>query len=287
MSASSDQASTWSAEKTLASPPVALTSVFSHSKSSRAPGVSGSAYTACLIGIAPSCWSRRQVRTRRFEGCDGSWWTKSSQRRAVWWSGWCPVGVWAYGHRRCGCRKVLDAVTFVSEYMTDVTTVNEDVYAQWCSCGGVLLGVVLAAAQQPANPRQQPGAAITMFAPEQHDLYDGHYLISANRIHMVGGLNDPAGWDHMDNEARTVKPVPGTAEIDINDLTNTGTFEARLKIPEGDLVLAVDKFPRVQSMPERRHRWISARARTDQGAATTTGRRRSSTSPAGDTGTRR
>ena len=32
------------------------------------------------------------------------------------------------------------------------------------------------------------------------------------------------------------------AEIDVNDLTNTGKSEARLKIPEGDLVLAIDKF---------------------------------------------
>ena len=75
-----------------------------------------------------------------------------------------------------------------------------------------IAGVVAAwtvAAQQPANPRQQPGATITMFAPEQHDLYDGHYVLSANRIHMVGGLNDPVGWDHMDNEAKTVKPVSG------------------------------------------------------------------------------
>jgi predicted DNA binding CopG/RHH family protein len=66
-------------------------------------------------------------------------------------------------------------------------------------------------AQQP-NPRQQPGAAVTMYAPEQHDLYDGHYILSANRIHMVGGLNDPVGWDHMDNDAKTVKPVAGTAD---------------------------------------------------------------------------
>ncbi len=81
-------------------------------------------------------------------------------------------------------------------------------------------------AQQPAaNPRQQPGAPITLYAPEQHDLYDGHFVLSANRVYMVGGLNDPVGWDHMDNEAKTVKPVSGTAEIDVNDLTNTGKFE--------------------------------------------------------------
>ena len=38
-----------------------------------------------------------------------------------------------------------------------------------------------------------------MFAPEQHDLYDGLFNISASRIHMVGRLNDPPGWDHLDN----------------------------------------------------------------------------------------
>ena len=97
------------------------------------------------------------------------------------------------------------------------------------------------AARQP-NPRQQPGAQVTMFAPEQHDLYDGHYVLSANRIYMVGGLNDAPGWDHLDNDAVNVKPVAGTVEIDVDELKNTGKFEARLKIPEGDLVLAMDRF---------------------------------------------
>ena len=114
--------------------------------------------------------------------------------------------------------------------------------------GGVIVvaaGFIMAAnidAQQPPNPRQQPGAPITIFAPEQHDLYDGHFVISANRVYMVGSLNDPPGWNHMDNEAKTVKPVSGTAEIDVDEIKNTGRFEARLKIPEGDLVLAIDRF---------------------------------------------
>jgi hypothetical protein len=102
--------------------------------------------------------------------------------------------------------------------------------------GAALLG------QQTANPRQQPGATVHIFAPEQHDLYDGRFVISANRIHMVGGLNDPDGWDHMDNEARNVRPVGGTAEIDVDEIRNTGTFEARLRIPEGDLVIALDRW---------------------------------------------
>ena len=102
------------------------------------------------------------------------------------------------------------------------------------------LGVALAARQ--ATPRQQPGAMITMFAPEQHDLYDGHFVLSAGRIHMVGGLNDADGWDHLDNDAKTVRPVGGTAEIDVDEIGNTGTFRAALTIPEGAFVLTMDRF---------------------------------------------
>jgi hypothetical protein len=107
---------------------------------------------------------------------------------------------------------------------------------------GLLCGAVAVVAQQPANPRQQPGAMIHMFAPDQHDLYDGRFVISANRIYMVGGLNDPEGWDHLDNDAKTVKPVSGTAEIDVDEIRNTGTFVATLTIPEGRLVMSIDRW---------------------------------------------
>jgi len=105
----------------------------------------------------------------------------------------------------------------------------------------LVLSSAVAARQQP-NPRQQPGAMVTLFAPEQHDLYDGRFVIAANRIYMVGGLNDAPGWDHLDNDAKNVRPVSGTAEIDVNEIQNTGKFEARLKIAEGDLVLAMDRW---------------------------------------------
>jgi hypothetical protein len=106
----------------------------------------------------------------------------------------------------------------------------------------ILLAVAAGVAAQQPNPRQQPGATVTMYAPDQHDLYDGRFVISANRVYMVGSLNDPPGWNHMDNEAKTVKPVSGTAEMNVDEIKNTGTFETKLKIPEGDLVLAIDRF---------------------------------------------
>jgi hypothetical protein len=43
------------------------------------------------------------------------------------------------------------------------------------SASAAMIAWTVAAQQQQPNPRQQPGAMITMYAPEQHDLDDGHY----------------------------------------------------------------------------------------------------------------
>ncbi|MBI4160982.1 MAG: hypothetical protein HY509_00870 [Acidobacteria bacterium] len=93
-----------------------------------------------------------------------------------------------------------------------------------------------------ATARQQPGAEITLYAPEQHDLYDGHFVLTAKRVFQVGGLGDPPGWDHMGNDASNVRPVEGEVEIDVNEIEDTGRFLARLQVPEGELVLEFDRF---------------------------------------------
>jgi hypothetical protein len=97
-------------------------------------------------------------------------------------------------------------------------------------------------AHAQAGPRSQPGTKMGIYTPEQHDLYDGHFVLRASRIYQVGRLNDPPGWDHMDNEAKTVHSVEGSVEIDVDEINNRGSFVARLKIPEGDLVIEMDRF---------------------------------------------
>ena len=74
----------------------------------------------------------------------------------------------------------------------------------WIAVLAVLLGS--AAGAQQADPRQQPGAPITVYAPEQHDLYDGRFVISAGGIHMVGSVNDAPGWDHYGQRRRDSAP---------------------------------------------------------------------------------
>ena len=92
------------------------------------------------------------------------------------------------------------------------------------------------------GPRSQPGTKMGIYAPEQHDLYDGHFMLKAGRIHQVGRLDDAPGWDHIDNDAKGVHPVGGTVEIDVDEIKNTGKFIARLAVPEGNLVIEMDRF---------------------------------------------
>ena len=156
---------------------------------------------------------------------------------------------------------------------------------RWPVIGAMMIGVSMLA-QQP-NPRQQPSAPITIYAPEQHDLYDGIFNISASRIYMVGSVSDPPGWDHIDNGAATVKPVGGVVNINVNEIQNSGTFEAALKIPEGDLVLAIDRFNEFAACQNAGTSPTCTSTAATRAAATTTGRRRSSISPGGASATRR
>lgn len=106
----------------------------------------------------------------------------------------------------------------------------------------LVLGLAGTAARGQAGPRSQPGTRMGIYTPEQHDLYDGKFRLTAGRVHQAGRLNDPPGWDHMDNQAERVHPVEGTVEIDVDEIANTGTFIAKLKVPEGDLVIEMERF---------------------------------------------
>ena len=100
-----------------------------------------------------------------------------------------------------------------------------------------------ATAQEPERgPRTQPGTAMGLYEPGQHDLYDGKFVISGARIYQVGTLNDESPWDHMGNDGKTLRPVGGTAEIDVDEIANTGTFQAELELPEGKYVINLEEI---------------------------------------------
>ena len=95
---------------------------------------------------------------------------------------------------------------------------------------------------EAAGPRSQPGTEMSIYSPEQHDRYSGRFILGAGRIYQVGTLEDPPGWDHMGNDATNVRPVEGSVQIDVDEVENTGSFVARLTVPEGELLLEIQRF---------------------------------------------
>jgi len=92
------------------------------------------------------------------------------------------------------------------------------------------------------GPRTQPGTAMGIYAPEQHPLYDGHFVVSGARIFQAGTLSDESPWDHMGDDAANVRAVDGTVAFDVNEIDNTGSFRADLELPEGHYVIELDEF---------------------------------------------
>jgi len=98
------------------------------------------------------------------------------------------------------------------------------------------------ATQTAPGPRSQPGASMTIYAPQQHPLYDGRFSIRAGGIYQVGTLKDQSPWDHMGDDGANVRRVGGSVAFDVNDIDNTGTFRADLELPEGRYVIVLDRF---------------------------------------------
>lgn len=112
-----------------------------------------------------------------------------------------------------------------------------------------LIGLATACGQMPGDeaatvrgPRSQPGAEMTLYAPEQHELYDGRFVISGQRIYHVGRLNDVSPWDHLGDDASDLRLVGGEISFDVNEIDNTGIFRADLQLPEGNYVVEIDRF---------------------------------------------
>lgn len=105
-----------------------------------------------------------------------------------------------------------------------------------------LLASSHAIAQSDRGPRTQPGAEMDVYAPAQHELYDGKFKIEGTRIFQVGTLDDSSPWDHMGDDSTNLRPVHGTAVIDVDEIANSGTFRAELELPEGHYVVVLDRI---------------------------------------------
>jgi hypothetical protein len=108
------------------------------------------------------------------------------------------------------------------------------------STASVLLTMVVGA-QEPRGPRSQPNAAMSLYAPSQHELYDGRFAIRGARVYQAGTLGDRSPWDHMGDDGKNLRSVGGEISLDVDEIDNTGTFRAELELPEGRYVVELDR----------------------------------------------
>lgn len=109
----------------------------------------------------------------------------------------------------------------------------------------ILVSVTAAAnvhAQPERGPHTQPETAMGMYTPNQHELYDGRFIIRGTRIYQAGTLADSSPWDHMGDDASNLRAVDGDISLDVDEIANTGTFRAELQLPEGLYVVELDRF---------------------------------------------
>jgi hypothetical protein len=99
-----------------------------------------------------------------------------------------------------------------------------------------------ALAQMTRGPRSQPDTAMGLYAPDQHELYDGRFVIRGSRIFQAGTLNDASPWNHMGDDASNLRQVGGEISLDVNEIENSGSFRAELELPEGRYVVELDRF---------------------------------------------
>ena len=83
---------------------------------------------------------------------------------------------------------------------------------------------------------------MTLYTPEQHELYDGRFIIRGARIYQAGTLHDASPWDHMDNQAVRLRAVEGSIDIDVDEIGNTGSFRAELPLPEGSYAVVLERI---------------------------------------------
>lgn len=96
--------------------------------------------------------------------------------------------------------------------------------------------------QVDRGPRIQPDTRMGLYSPAQHELYDGKFRVTGARIFQVGSLHDKSPWDHMGNTASNVRPVHGEVFIDVDEISNSGTFRADLQLPEGRYAIELERF---------------------------------------------
>lgn len=89
-------------------------------------------------------------------------------------------------------------------------------------------------------PKGTEGTRI--FKATEHPYYTGEFHLTGSYTTMVGSPNDSPPWDHLDYAGKQLKPIDGSIEIVVNELSNTGKVVAEFKEGPDQYRIVFDRF---------------------------------------------
>ena len=90
------------------------------------------------------------------------------------------------------------------------------------------------------TPKGEEGTRI--FQATEHPHYSGQFHISGQHATLVGSIQDPSPWDHLDYAGKHLTSVPGTIEIDVDERSNTGRVTAEFSEGKDQYRIVFDRF---------------------------------------------
>ena len=103
-----------------------------------------------------------------------------------------------------------------------------------------LLSLQAAAADQFGTPKGDEGTRI--FNATEHPHYSGQFHLSGQKATLIGSMQDRAPWDHLDYAGKHLIPVPGSIDIQVNELTNNGQVVAEFVEGSDRYRIVFDRF---------------------------------------------
>jgi len=93
---------------------------------------------------------------------------------------------------------------------------------------------------QFGTPKGNEGTRI--FKATEHPYYSGQFRIRGQKATLVGSMQDQSPWDHLDYAGKHLKPVQGTIDIDVNEITNAGQIIAEFTEGSDRYKIVFDRF---------------------------------------------
>ncbi len=90
------------------------------------------------------------------------------------------------------------------------------------------------------TPKGAEGTRI--FKAAEQPFYSSTFRLKGDHAFLIGSMNDPTPWDHLDYAGKHLNSVKGTIDIEVNEGTSTGRVIAEFVEGSQQHRIVFDRF---------------------------------------------